>query len=525
MRTLLILASIVILTQCGAPSPPKCRFLSSNSRTDTNTLLKTAEANWKVLADPGKSKYWPDAQQQYNQAVAELFDQLRCGKPSSWEQRAESINTSLSSTTEDSDHPSRFNAIFPASLVEDSRATEATLVPGVGIPAVGWLTTTPIGIPRPAYFPPNGQPRNATVLLDFDSHPPQWQFKKRWIKDEIKISGTKHALAANWSAPIDFFWHMCELDNLRIQNALIPDRFTEETGLFFFEPYDPTKIPVVMVHGLVSSPDAFREIINELSPEPWFREKYQVWLYNYPTGTPWLFSAMKFRQAMNQAIHHAASKGPTDNLDKMVILSHSMGGLITRSSVSHPQNYLYDAHFKTPFDQLRVRSEARALIKDGLLYEPIRSPARVVFMAVPHQGSPMATFRGTGLLSKIIRLPKSLTVGLLDATLKSIEDRIEGQVAVTEVRPPTSISSLSPSNPANIGLKSIPLPEHIIFHSIIGDKGDGDTPDSSDGVVPYWSSHIGPVASELIVPSNHSVPSDPQATAEVERILKLNLAN
>ena len=75
---------------------------------------------------------------------------------------------------------------------------------------------------------------------------------------------------------------MCDLDDLKIQNVILPERFMEETGIYFVTPYDPNKIPLVFVHGLVSSPDAFKNMINELAPEPWFREHYQIWLYNYP---------------------------------------------------------------------------------------------------------------------------------------------------------------------------------------------------------------------------------------------------
>jgi hypothetical protein len=61
----------------------------------------------------------------------------------------------------------------------------------------------------------------------------------------------------------------------------------------------------------------------------------------------------------------------------------------------------------------------------------------------------------------------------------------------------------------------------IPYYSIIGDRGRGDTPQSSDGVVAYWSSHLEGAQSELIVPSNHSSPRNPQAIAEVRRILEL----
>jgi hypothetical protein len=58
--------------------------------------------------------------------------------------------------------------------------------------------------------------------------------------------------------------------------------------------------------------------------------------------------------------------------------------------------------------------------------------------------------------------------------------------------------------------------------SIIGDRGRGDTPNSSDGVVPYWSSHLDTARSELIVPTGHGAMNSPLAIAEIQRILRLN---
>lgn len=523
MRIPALFLAIILLCQCGAPQPPVCHVLPSGSRDPAPLVLYRAKSSWQILADPNRKEDWPAAQVAYNEAVRILFDKLRCG-PGGWTSRAMKIGTVLSDPSPTNENLAKIDSLFPASAVKINSRDRYRYNEGIGVPAVAWTATSPVGVPRRAFFPPNGQPRNVTVLLDFSTSVPQWQFSKRWIKDDYAFGRVTHQLAADWTAPVDFFWYMCDLDNLRIENVLIPDRYTEETGLYFLQPYDPTKIPIVMVHGLVSSPDAYRYIINDLSPEPWFREHYQVWLYNYPTGTPWLYNAMRFRQLMGEAGNFARSKGPDENLKKMVILSHSMGGLLARTAVTDPGTKLYDAHFKTPFNQLKIKLETRLLIKEGLLYKPLTDPKRIVFMAVPHKGSPMANFRGTAFLSNLIRLPKTLTVGLLDATLQSAHDTLQADTAETaQVHPPTAISSLSPRSSSFKGLNKLPLPRNIIFHSIIGDKDHGDTPNSSDGVVPYWSSHVEPVASELIVPSNHSVPNSQAASDEVKRILFLHL--
>ena len=71
-------------------------------------------------------------------------------------------------------------------------------------------------------------------------------------------------------------------------------------------------------------------------------------------------------------------------------------------------------------------------------------------------------------------------------------------------------------------MNTIPITPGVPYNTIIGDRGRGDSPNSSDGVVPYWSSHMNGAESEDIVPSGHGAHQNPQAIAEVLRILKTN---
>lgn len=87
-------------------------------------------------------------------------------------------------------------------------------------------------------------------------------------------------------------------------------------------------------------------------------------------------------------------------------------------------------------------------------------------------------------------------------------------------RMPNSIDTLSPNDPFVKIMNALPLAKGVPYHSIIGDRGRGDTPNSSDGVVPYWSSHVGGAESEKIVPSGHGADQNPEGIAEVVRILK-----
>jgi hypothetical protein len=480
--------------------------------------MKEARDAWLVLKAGSRGAEADNARSHYNIALGKLFDQLRCG-PGGWDERASAIGTTVDRSG-DFLHPDGLDALMNAESVRVTQLKGRRLTAGVGVAAVGWKKTSPVGEKRAPYLLPNGLPYHVNVLLSFDSQPPRWQFRKRWRHEEAKIGFTSHVLAADWSAPNAFYWRMCQLDDLLVQNVILPDRFTEETGLYFVTPYDPEKIPVVFVHGLVSSPDAFKNMLNELMPEKWFRDHYQIWLFNYPTGPPWAHNSYWFRVKMREAIDLASKIGPTDQLNRMVLVGHSMGGLLVRSSVTDPGTALYDAVFRRPLSELPIDSERKRLLEDGLLYTPLSEPQRVVFMAVPHRGSPMATWGPSKWIAKAIRLPKTLTVELLDSTLGTVLNVVQGDGEKPHF---TSIGSLSPNAPTIQALSRLSLPKRISFHSIIGDRGKGTTPDSSDGVVPYWSSHVTPVSSEKIVPSGHGVPDSPEAAEELKRILRLHI--
>jgi hypothetical protein len=92
-------------------------------------------------------------------------------------------------------------------------------------------------------------------------------------------------------------------------------------------------------------------------------------------------------------------------------------------------------------------------------------------------------------------------------------------------RMPNSVDTLEPNDRFVRSVNKLPIAAGIPYHSIMGDRGRRDTPNSSDGIVPYWSSHLDRAQSELIVHSGHGAQYNPEAIQEVARILKLNLAH
>jgi len=515
---LISLVALVPLTQCGTPSPPRCRSLPRESRITTATLVEEARATWRVLEDPSQSSQWPGARDRYNRAVAKLFDQLRCPQRP-WDQAAAALGTRILPAGPDDLQLAEVQTMFPASLVETHRLGPRQTTPGLGLPLVGWHAQASEGHKREPLTPPTGQPFTITALLRFDrGGTPVWQFAAPLQHDETRLGGRAVKLAADWSAAHAFYWQMTDLDDFDVLKVLLPDRFSEETGLYFGQTYDPDRIPVVFIHGINSSPAAFKHMINALAGQEWFRKRYQVWFFNYPTGNPWILSATKFRSEMNAAAEFARKHGDRGHLRKTVIVAHSMGGLITRTCVSDPGNAFYNGFFRKPIEQLNVSTNGRDMIRNGLLYKPLDFPDRVIFLAVPHQGSPLAERFVFTWLSRLVRLPKTFTVELLDVTMRNVGSMLSPDPS----RLPTAIDNLSPNDPSIRALQHTRFRPNLRLHSIIGDRGKNNTPKSSDGIVPYWSSHLLPVESEAIVPCGHGVPDCPQASDEVSRILLLH---
>ncbi len=84
---------------------------------------------------------------------------------------------------------------------------------------------------------------------------------------------------------------------------------------------------------------------------------------------------------------------------------------------------------------------------------------------------------------------------------------------------PTSIETLDPDSPylkALLTMKPGAERDLPLDHRLGAPEGKENT---TDGVVPYRSSHIDGVKSELIVQSNHGVQANPYAIMEVHRIL------
>jgi hypothetical protein len=197
-----------------------------------------------------------------------------------------------------------------------------------------------------------------------------------------------------------------------------------------------------------------------------------------------------------------------------------MGGMICRLMITDAGDKIWRDFFGTSPAKTPLASDTRKLLEASLVFNHQPDVQRVIFISTPHRGSKLASGWIGRIGAAFVRTPRLFT-SIYDSTKPLL---VADPAARTLKRMPNSVDTLEPNDRFVEAVDKLPITRGIPYHSIMGDRGRGDTPNSSDGIVPYWSSHLDGAKSELIVNSDHGAQYNPQAIQEVGRILKLNLA-
>ena len=414
--------------------------------------------------------------------------------------------------------------------------------PGVGIPLVGFLapqeTHNILKSPRGLTIPvtlivelKENDSNDMEVRLDYldtsleETAPPELAFL---AEDDVP-------LALDFSTPLACFLNSLPDRNL-ISVMLESDQQEDHSGLFLIEPYQPGKIPVLFIHGLMSSPDTWVQMINALKNDPVIRKRYQFWFYSFSSGMPILATAGNLRQILLAAREELGTTPEArENFDKMVLIGHSMGGLVSRTLLQGDPHYMVETVTQRTWDEITssLSEDELEVVETFAVLPPLPFVNRVVFMAVPHRGSEMAKWSLARFGSRLVSLPKTLREKLpLFAKVfqklnkEKYEELEERHRERGDQEGQHSVSGLNDLDPDSVFIRALaesPMKKGLVFHSIIGDQDHADHPGGTDGVVPYSSSHLDNAASEVIVHSGHSIHRSPAAMRELLRILRLHL--
>jgi pimeloyl-ACP methyl ester carboxylesterase len=408
-------------------------------------------------------------------------------------------------------------------MIEKSR-------PGYGAPLVAIRNQTPERAEELAFFPNRGMHVNTTLVIDSVSEIVDEEGSRSLVtlsarnpmlSETIEIGGVQVPLSANFSASIELLLtgHNGRLWGLG--GFFKADKRAAQSGIRLLEPYDPDRIPVVLTHGLASVPIIWKDLIPELIAEPDIAKNFQFMAFSYPSAYSVTESSLLFRNEL-AALREKYDPDGNDPLStNLVGIGHSMGGVLTHVLVADFGDRLWNEISDRPFDSFDWEAEKRESARRLVFFDPDPGLSRAIYMSTPHGGASMAQASLAVWISRLASLPREV----LASTGMFFEDpEVFSSLRVKYTKNVTSVQSLSPDSPVVKALAASPYKEGVIYHSIIGDRGKGDTPNSSDGAVEYLSSHQPGAASELIVPTPHASYNHPDTIAEVKRILRLHIA-
>lgn len=539
--SILLLGLAISLSGCSLHQRQEMEYAHYQ---DDAAAIREAYAAWLILSSPNRSREWPEARKKYNACIRELAAHLKEAKRKGG--MDEKKRLSLPFVIEKSPYardsnPWFYEAIFMSDEVDPTfRLRESVTVEGMGIPLAG---LAPRGGSRPHanVLKDNGNVHTLTAILDFDrmvDGKPTLRTIPRLMNEHIFIGKNKvrQPLAANFSVPIALFWKLSDADGTELLGAFRPKKAINTMGLYFSEPYDPRKIPVVFTHGLMSGPATFANLTNRLLVDPVIRENYQFWFFGYPSGLAWTIPASRQRQALKELMQEYNPRGTSREMNNIVMVGHSMGGLITRFNNStkpwtlmkgvfelSPETFegMTLENWKKGMAPLHYDEQTLERLQNNFIFSPPQGVTRIVYMATPHRGSTFADNWIGRLGQRLIALPSDMLEEVTRiATLSRGMFLLNPLQLKDEL---TSIRQLSPNSSLVKYMSELRGSPNVPVHSIIGDRGRNDTPNSSDGVVKYHSSHLDWSASEKIVPSGHSVQDDPASALELRRILREHL--
>lgn len=458
-----------------------------------------------------------EARRCYNFAVAGIFGIVRAAKLDPWTQPipvgAENkfILTGRNKDPRPDHNPALYDLIPTDELdFHGTYVKEDVKKDGIGAPLVAVRQRTPEE--AAAAFGPRAIYYSVTGVVQFEGSRCVLSIHDPLASETAQVEGHTYPLAANFTASLAMGLAKEKPQKLGLVRLLKPEQYADTARVSRMEPYNPDKTVVLVIHGLMDTPATWVPMLNDLRGDPDIRANYQFWFYSYPSGYPYPYSALILRHELDAIEKKYPLRKP------MVVIGHSMGGCISRTLITDPGTRLWFEAFGKPPEQTDMPEESKRLLKEALIFKPRREIGRVIFLSAPHRGSDLAKNWIGRFGSMLVRTPmKMLTIG------NTIREAATPDPAALQLkRFPNSVDTLAPNNRFVVAINKIPIMPGIPYHSIVGDRGRGDTPNSSDSVVAYWSSHLDGAVSEKIVPSNHSTPLNSEAIAEVRRILKLN---
>jgi len=360
------------------------------------------------------------------------------------------------------------------------------------------------GTPRCRLFPPEGVTRTAVAWIEAnaDGGTPRLVFADPLKLGSLAIGRREYVLSMDTTAPYAMLADSSQLKQLAIRNLLINGSdIGQRQGVYLLEDYDPAKIPIVMLHGLGGSPLVWARLTNRIQGTPALRSRYQVWHVVYQSNAPILLSRLRVQgfldaawSAVDPAAHDAARA-------HMVLVGHSMGGIIARLLTADSGDVLWRAAFLVPAEQLRGAADDVATMQHVLRFAPYPGADTAFFLATPHHGSPV-TEDFFGRLAQRLVKPGGPELDAIARLVKANPAQIQPDLLrAYRERGLSSISSLRPDQPVCRAAWALLPAAGVRYYTIAGSLPGEAVP--GDGIVPLESSFLPGAVSTTTVTSGH----------------------
>ncbi len=405
---------------------------------------------------------------------------------------------------------------------------------GLGVPLIAVRKKGDPTDPREAYYP-DGLSFPVTALLRvvrpgsmpgkgaMNRHHCVLELHDPLSSADLSLAGRLVPLQTDLSTSLAYFLDSPQFrqTDSATKGFLNPQKTDEHRGIFMLEPFDPSRIPVVMVHGLWSSPVTWMPMFNDLRSFPELRKNYQFWFYQYPTGQPFWLSATQMREDLQRLRQTLDPEHRFLALNQTVLVGHSMGGLVSRMQTIDSRDEFWKVLSDEPFDNLQGDPEDLAKLQQAAFFNANQDIRRVVTIGTPHRGSDYANDVTQWLGRKLIKLP-----AMMVATGQNLVNKNPGVFQNADLLiNNTSIDSLNPDSPVFPAMLRAPRAPWVTYHNIVGLVPErtwfgGEVQSRDDGVVDYESARIDDAVSEVVVASEHqTIHRSPKAILEVRRVL------
>ena len=200
----------------------------------------------------------------------------------------------------------------------------------------------------------------------------------------------------------------------------------------------------------------------------------------------------------------------------MVVVGYSMGGLLAKLQVTSSGDRLWHVAANVPIDSLITTEKLCSFLREIFFFEPMPMIRRVIFIATPHDGSPLANSIVGRLATRIVQRPADS----VEAVAQIERDNPGAVRPFLTGRLPSSIDLMASGNPLLPAMHQLPFRPGVTLHTIAGSRLHAPERARGDLVVPLAIRHLDEAVSELWVPATHSnIYYQPGTIAEVQRIL------